>query len=355
MALKKGFCTHCRGEERFRIFDVNKDAEVCYCPHCTHAMSPQEAIDNYNWMISSYLKKASKELFETTEYLSAYKTFAHVIDLDETIKVAYFGRLLSLVYISTLRNSKISHALLMHRQQARLFHYQETARGYFHFLWLLIDALDQYENKMKKRLSYRDVFYDSDCVVLYLKRMNEIKNYKDFLISEAEYFIDANKEQYKAVVNRIKNNYSQYIGAFKAKYVTADGSSYRFLDFAKNGNPNINLQSRAESDKVHHSKPVELYPKDNKKSGIRDDVYQNNLPMSRFVAASIPLAIFLSVVVAGGMITSLFLMEQNLKLMIYILAAILLSASLLLIILHFAWKRSLRKKYYNGTNPFTLK
>ena len=44
MALKKGFCTHCKGDEDLRIFDVNKDAEVCYCPHCMAAMPPKEAI-----------------------------------------------------------------------------------------------------------------------------------------------------------------------------------------------------------------------------------------------------------------------------------------------------------------------
>ena len=87
MAFKKGFCTHCKGDERSRIFEVNKDAEVCYCPHCTHAMTPKEAMNNFTWLISSYLKKASKALFESTEYLYAYQLFAHVIDLDETAKV----------------------------------------------------------------------------------------------------------------------------------------------------------------------------------------------------------------------------------------------------------------------------
>ena len=79
-SFKKGFCTHCKGDERARIFEVNKDADVCYCPHCAHTMKPKEAIGNYSYLISSYLKKASKALFESTEYLYAYQTFAHVID-----------------------------------------------------------------------------------------------------------------------------------------------------------------------------------------------------------------------------------------------------------------------------------
>ena len=108
--LRKGFCKHCEGEESLRIFNVNKDAEVCYCPHCMKEMQPKEAIKEYGELISYYLKKASKYLFESTEYLLAYQTFAHVIDLDDTIKVARFGRVLSLVYLSTLRTSKINFA-----------------------------------------------------------------------------------------------------------------------------------------------------------------------------------------------------------------------------------------------------
>lgn len=355
MAFKKGFCTHCHGDEKARIFDVNRDADVCYCPYCTTAMKPSEAIGNFSSLISHYLKIASKALFETTEYLVAYQTFAHIIDLDDTIKVAYFGRLLSLVYLSTLRVGKISHALLMHRQQAKLFHYQENAREYFHFLWLLLDALDKYESRMRKRLLNQDVFYDIDCVILFLRRITEIKKYREFIVSEAEFFVDANKEQFKAILTRISNGEQRYESVFRQKYVTADGYTYVFYGFSKNGTPLINLQAQLPPQKIHHTKPASLNPKDNKKSPIRDEIYQNNLPLSRLVAISVPLAIFLLVGVAGWMIASFFIETENIKLLIYVLGAALSLVSLVLIILHFAWKGRLKKKYYNGTNPFIFK
>lgn len=355
MAFKKGFCTHCQGDEKARIFDVNKDAEVCYCPHCTTAMKPLEAIENYNTLISHYLKQASKALFETTEYLFAYQTFAHIIDLDDTIKVAYFGRLLSLVYLSTLRTSKISFALLMHRQQAKLFHYQETARSYFHFLWLLLDALDKYESRMKKRVSNQEVFYDEECIILFLQRNDEIIKYREFIASEAKFFVESSKEQFRAILQRISNGDTYYENIFKQRFVTADGKSYMFFDFNKSGTPVINLQTQIPLQKIHHTKPASLYPKDNKKSEIRDEIYQNNLSLFRLVAISVPLAIILLAIVIGGVITSFFIKEEMIKSLIYIGCALLLSASLLLIILHFSWKSRLKKKYYNGTNPFTLK
>ena len=355
MAFKKGFCTHCKGNEKLRIFDVNKDADVCYCPHCTHAMKPKEAINNYSWLISSYLKKASKALFESTEYLYAYQTFAHVIDLDESVKVAYFGRLLALVYLSTLRTSKISLALQMHRQQTKLYHYQETAREYFNFLWLLLDALDQYQNRMKKRIKNHNVFYDGDCIALYLKRLDEIKKYKEFIASEADFFVEANKDQFAVIVDRVKNGADEYDTAFRQRYVDAEGHSYLFDEFDKNDMPVVNLQAHIPLQNVHSFKKLNLYAKENKKALIRDDIYLNNLTLSRLVKISIPLAIFLLVSVIAGMISSFIIDDKTITLMLYIICAFLLSASLLLVILHFAWKSSLKKKYYNGTNPFIFK
>ena len=357
MALKRGFCTHCQGDEIQRIFNVNKEAEICYCPLCAHPMQPKDAIINYRNLISHHLKRASRYLFETTEYLRAYQTFAHIIDLDDTVKVAYFGRILSLIHISTLRKCKISFALMMHKQQAaKMFHYQETANEYYHFLVLLLDALDIYENKMKKRLTSRGVYYDVDCVVLYLKRIEEIILYKRYLITEAEFFIDANKENFKVIVDRIKNTKEHYAEVFKETYVTADGNSYLFNEFGPNVTPILTMQSHKKEQNARHIKEeISLYPKDNKKSPIKDEIYQNNLPIFVFVSMSVPLAIVLFFAALTAVIIGVALPSDIAKMLLFIGAAVLTSVSLMLFILHFAWKNTLKKKYYNGTNPFIFK
>ena len=355
MAFKRGFCTHCKGDERDRIFAVNKEADVCYCPNCTAAMKPKEAINNYNWLISSHLKRASKALFETTEYLLAYQTFAHVIDLDETVRVAYFGRLLSLVHLSTLRTSKISFALLLHRQQAKLYHYQENAKEYFNFLWLLLDALERYETRMKKRITSHDVFYEEECIKLYLKRVDEIRKYREYILEEANYFVNANKEQFQAIIERINKTEDNYSAVFQQRYVAGNGKSYLFSEFDANGNPVINLQANIPLQSVHHIQPASLAPKDKKVPYIKDEIFLNNLPLFRLVALSIPVAIILLAAVATGMILSIFIPSTAVKLLIYIISAMLLPISAVLIILHFSWKNRLKKKYYNGTNPFIFK
>lgn len=357
--LKRGFCTYCDGDETLRIFEVNKDAEVCYCPHCAHPMQPKDAIMDYRNLLSHYLKKASRYLFETTEYLRSYQTFAHVIDLDDSVKVAYFGRILSLVHLSTLRKSKIPFAMQMHKQQAgRLFHYQETKNEYFHFLLLLLDALDSYENRIKKRLSSHSVFYDVDCVVLYLKRVEENRQYKEFIASEAQFFIESNKDQFKVVVDRVEKEKEHYQNVLKEVYVTTDGNNYLFNEYGPNITPILTMKSDHQELRVHHIKEsISLYPKDNKKSPIHDDIYPNNLPIFIFVSASIPLAVAFFLSSIAAVIVALAIPEEVevAKIFIFIGAVILTSVSLMLLILHFSWKNRLKKKYYNGTNPFILK
>lgn len=357
MAFKRGFCTHCKGEEKDRIFNVNKEAEVCYCPNCTAAMKPKEAISNYSWLISTHLKRASKALFETTEYLFAYQTFAHIIDLDDAVKVAYFGRILSLVYLSTLRTSKIGFALLLHRQQVKYFHYQETAKEYFNFLWLLLDALDRYDRRMVRRIMVgQKYFYDADCIRLYLKRIDEIRSYKKYIKEEAIFFVESNKEQFQVIIDRVTEKEEGYDAIFQQRFVDQFGKSYDFDGFNSNGNPVINLQKDVPLQAVHRSKqPVFLNPKDGKKSAISDEIYLNNLPLFRMVSLSVPFAIIILVAVATGLILSFVVKSPATKLLIYILSALLLPTSLVLIILHFSWKNRLKKKYYNGTNPFTFK
>ena len=354
--LKRGFCTHCEGDETLRIFNVNKDAEVCYCPHCTSPMQPKDAIKNYRDLIAHYLKSASRYIFETTEYLRAYQTFAHIIDLDDTIKVAYFGRLLALVHLSTLRKGKITFAHIMHREQAPKFHYRETANEYYHFLILLLDTLDTYENKMKKRLTSHGIFFDVDCVSLYLRRLEEIRSYKEFLIGEANFFIESSKNQFRNVVERIVGNKERYENAFKETYLTADGNGYTLINFGPNNDPILSMKEMKSELKGHRIKEsIALSPKDNKKSPIKDEIYMNNLPLFVFVTASVPLAIILFLVGLAALIVALAIPHDVAKVILFIAAGVATSVSLMLLILHFAWKNALKKKYYNGTNPFILK
>ncbi|MBO6261232.1 MAG: hypothetical protein J6N95_01325 [Bacilli bacterium] len=358
MALKKGFCTHCKGDEYDRIFDVNKDAEVCYCPNCMAAMSPKEAIANYGGLISHYLKKASRALFETTQYLEAYQTFAHIIDLNDSIKVAHMGRILSMVYLSSTRKGKITFAQSLHQQEApKMFHYQERANEYFNFLMLLLDALDTYESRLKKRITLHSQFYDMDCIILYLKRVDEIKDYKVFIAEEAKFFIDSNKEQFKEVIERVEKSREAYADVHKETFYTTDGYACKFHKFDANGTPILSVKGEQKVDK--NGKPIinkyALTREDGKKSLIKEEVFVNNFLLYRLEFLSLPLALAILTVAIAGFIVAAFINVLAVKVLVIVLSAILAVGALVLVILHFAWKNRIKKKYYSGTNPFIFK
>ena len=356
MALKKGYCWHCKGEEYRRIFTVNKDAEGCYCPNCMAAMTPKEAMENYRDLLRYHLKKGSTALFESTQYLSAYQSFAHVIDINPTVKVARFGRVLSLVYLSTLRKSKINFALSLHKQEApKWYHYQETTDEYYHFLHLLLTALDKYETKMRRRITtHNNIYYDLDCVTLYLERIKEIKEYREFIKTEADIFIENGKPQFNEINARIEKAIKVEDRVLKERYVVADDYTYEFQKYDASGKPMLTIKDGHPNIDPKRKK-VELYPKDNKKSAIKDELYMNNVALYRFVEASIPVAIvFLSAAFTIVMI-SIFLPDKVMKILNFLVAIGLVLSAGLLFILHLAWKNSLKKRFYNGINPFILK
>ena len=70
---------------------------------------------------------------------------------------------------------------------------------------------------------------------------------------------------------------------------------------------------------------------------------------------SVPLAIVLFFAALTAVIIGVALPSDIAKMLLFIGAAVLTSISLMLFILHFAWKNTLKKKYYNGTNPFIFK
>ena len=361
MALKNGFCTHCKGDEKLRIFGVNKDAEVCYCPNCMAAMQPAEAIANYRGLIIHYLKKASKALFETTQYLVAYQTFAHIIDINETIKVAHFGRVLSLVYLSSLRKSKIPFAMALHKQEApKWFHYTETVTEAFHFMGLLVYALDTYEARLRKRITlHNGPFYDVDCVILYLRRLDEIREYKEFIISEANVFAENGKEQFKEIAERLERDKAHYVSAYKEIFRTVDGFTYTFQHFDNNRNPIGSIKNSnpvpVEPNKKTNKRKVELYPKDGKKTLIKDELFANNVTLARLVNASIPVALVAFIAACVFLIVSFPIPSLVAKIILLSFAAVLVIFSVVLFILHFVWKSEHNRKYYKGTNPFILK
>ncbi len=89
--MKKGFCTGtgCNNREEVRrIFEVNSEAQFCYCPYCGKKYRPKVAIFNYEKRITRYNKKAKFFLLNVGQPLYAYNLFAYVLELEPENKTA---------------------------------------------------------------------------------------------------------------------------------------------------------------------------------------------------------------------------------------------------------------------------
>ena len=207
---------------------------------------------------------------------------------------------------------------------------------------------------MLKRVTTHNIFYDTECLQLYLSRLYETRKYKKFIAEEVEFFLAANKEQFKVILERLKNSENDYEDILKQRFVTTDGSSYAFVKY-DDEKPVISLREEVPLQTIHYFKPMSLYSKENKKTLLEDQIFSSSLKFTRFIAAFVPLAIALLAVVGTGLLISLISGNQQAQLVMAILSALFLPASAALIILHFMWKNRLKKKYYNGTNPFILR
>ena len=139
------------------------------------------------------------------------------------------------------------------------------------------------------------------------------------------------------MVNRVKESSKYYDHVFSEQYVTADGFAYAFNTFGVDSLPSIMMVSDQPQRVAHRVKPINLYPKDNKKSPIRDSIYLNNLPLSRLVAVSIPLAVLMLIACIAAIVFGIVLKTTILKVLLFASAVILASSSLLLFILHFSF------------------
>ena len=140
----------------------------------------------------------------------AKKYNAEIINYEPTNVRALFGRALTLIFMSTLRNSKFNEALeLLKSESQRLYRKIKTIDLYTQFIVRANKALDEYNEVFRKRLTTRKRFYNIDCIQLFFVRLNEILQLKEFFKEELEFICSKHSSDESAaalenVTNSIK-------------------------------------------------------------------------------------------------------------------------------------------------------
>lgn len=271
MAMKKGFCigTGCNSREEVRrIFDVNSEAQFCYCPYCGKKYRPKVAIFNYEKRINRYNRKAKFYLKNVGQPQYAYNLFAYVLELEPENKTAKLGRLLSLAYLSTLRRNRFSEvrALL---DIAKIDIAESKKSKYISFILNLNACANEYFDKVKKKLTFRSYFFDCECLKLYYKNLRDVIEFKRYLSTELS---NSNaKKDTEVVFNEIKDLEAIY----RESAFTADGVEHTFTNFTKTGDPLIAEGRRKVETKLEKFRMSSLDKNDKKLIYIKDSVFSH--------------------------------------------------------------------------------
>ena len=317
MALKKGYCTNCnKNDETRRIFDVNPSASYCHCPHCGKKYRPKVAINNYNRVLARYLKRAFFFLRNVGDARRAYGIFAYILELEPSNSAARMGRLLSLSYLSSLRRNRFKEAKELLLMDVEQFREERIRKEYAAFLLELSKCTDEYIFRVEKKLTFRDYFYDVDCLKLYYKNMEDVIDIKRIIVNELS-LIDEEK-----MVEIVSNSIKNLEDIFKTSVFTADGKEQKLVNFGKSGEPLIvNGYQRRDTTKILRYRMSTLDPNNKKATLIKDVVFSRTyIKMFNAMQASVALIIASTLIALVALIIYLVFIKN-----VHILVALIIA------------------------------
>lgn len=348
MSLKRAYCTKCHNKnDKIRIFEVNPEAAVCYCPHCMAELEPADAIQAYDNRIDKMLKEAQTVLYQQTDYALAYSMFAQIIELDNSNIDARFGRIISLIYMSKLRRTRFLDCELMTKEETTSFFHKASAyEKYAKFLIEVNHATDSYHKLLKKKLTFRNYFYDDECIKLFYKRDNEIGELKRFILEEATW-LNAKHEsnEMTELVATLDKDIKENEKEASSKFYAVDGYLYGLAGFSNDGTPILGHNSKPQNLKIKRSPKKTLGNSDRKTKVISDDVYRGNMQLYSF-SKKVICWIVIHAILAVASIACFFLIKTKpYDLVSLIAAGYFTFCTLLLLLFMLLAKHELKKRY----------
>ena len=347
MATKNGVCPYCEITRlQNRLFPVNPEASTVYCPHCMREINPKQAIDLYNEIIDKMVEKADNSLFVAVDPVLAYQQYADVLEVEPENSKALLGRILCLIYTSTIRKAYFTEANdllsnISHKGSAGV----ETYVG---FLKKINFALDEYDLALQKKLTFRGYFHDVDCIKVYFKRLTEIIKFKNDIYQKmVEIKKDYVSQKNEVFVDVLVHNIQEKDKFLKTPKYTVIGTGYKFKKINED-EAVVEELSEVITTKIYRYRQHTLNENDKKgKTLIKNQVFKDYTPIIRAKNVSIYFAFFF--LLASGTATYVsFALKEKLGQIFFPLAlagsALLLVGFFVLLILHLVWKSILKKR-----------
>jgi len=343
MANTFGYCKKCQiyGEPP-RFIDVNTEHSVIICPKCGTRMTPKQAMTNYDNFFEGLYKEAEILLFRARNYQGAYKAFAKIIDYRPDDVIARYGRILSLVYLSTLRHTYFNEALLMFSEERKKYLRDKRYRlQYFTFIRESNKAVDKYRILLKKRLVYKtkdgkEYFYDKDCVSLYFHRILQIKKFKEMFLEECNFLkTKLEDDSFDSLMNFLEVEIKELDNILKTKVVDLEGYKHTFNRVSDDDIPIIGRSDVKDLKVPTKVKRRALVEKKGVAKGINDQIYYGTKAIYTLSKIAVPIFFVCSTIaIAFYILSAVF---KNAASLFQIVATVSLSIGAVGILLHGVW------------------
>lgn len=343
MAMKKGFCIKCITKDpKHRIFKVNSEAEKCYCPHCLKEYKPKEAIGYFNRFISMLTDEADMTLQIARRPDVSYQKYADVLEYADDFVPALLGRISSLIYQSTLRRSRFEEALLLLDLDIDKFHLVANRPQYVKFLKSSNEMANAYKERLYKRLTFKSYFYDTDCIMLYVKRLSEIKDFKSYLKKELE-FTNENE-----LAQTIAQEIEEIDGLIHEDFISVNGRKHSFINFDKNGMPLIASSEERFHTGMEKYRNSTLDVNDKKLRVIKDVMFRSNKTMYHIINLGLGFSIAMGGIGTLVLIASIFLFNVNTNIFwaLIIVGFAFHLVGIILLVIQFILRAKVRKSRY---------
>lgn len=350
MATKRALCPYCGDNDiARRLFDVNPDATVCYCPHCMKELEPAQAVQNYQDHINGFLQEADFVLFEECNPALAYQKYAFILELEHNNPYALIGRMLCLLYMSKVRTSYIKDTSIMLESVAdSYFHKDIDPTSYIQGLKKMNNVIDQYEEVLKKKLTFRTFFYDVDCLSLYIRHLYDIVNFKELLLKEARFIAKKHgDEKAESLTNLLSIRIDEQTKILKeGRHTVIAGDLYHFVKLKRNGEPELEVVGKVEVDsRITRYRMASLDDNNKNTRHISDVVFKDFTKMVKMNKASIWL-FSIAYVLAAGCASAAAIMFSHLIVFLSATsaAAFFFIFATVFLVLHISWTKKLKNK-----------
>lgn len=316
MAIKQGYCTYCNiDDDKSRIFTLNSEATICFCPNCLHKQTPKEAMDAYKSFIDKKLEKANFYLFKLNEFSNAYNAYAEILDIVPNYFKALFGRLYSLLLMSSVRSSQIINTDILLNNESSLFHKADIANEYFTFLSQINRISNEYINRLFHRLTIKKHFFDAECIQLYIIRIKETIKFKNTLLKEISYIYDKNNSnEYLLLINKINEELTNLDSRIKNHYISTEGYRYRLINFDKNGVALLAKSNEKINTKIFRYRYSTLDPNpEEDKIVIKDVLFKDRTYLNKMVKNILPFILTCFLISIIFLLLSIFLYDNKLS------------------------------------------